>query len=29
VHGFFNLPKLSNESMQAYYDVQAFLRKVL
>ena len=29
VHGFFNLPILSEESMQAYYDIQAFLRKVV
>lgn len=29
VHGFFNLPKLSEESMQAYYDIQAFLKKVV
>jgi acetyl esterase len=29
IHGFFNLPKLSSESMQAYYDIQAFLRKAV
>lgn len=29
VHGFFNLPKLSEESMQAYYDIQAFLKKII
>lgn len=29
IHGFFNLPKLSIESMQAYYDIQSFLRKVV
>lgn len=29
IHGFFNLPKLSTNSMQAYYDIQAFLRKVV
>lgn len=29
VHGFFNLPKLSSESIQAYYDIQAFLKKVI
>ena len=29
VHGFFNLPKLSEESIQAYYDIQAFLKKVV
>lgn len=29
VHGFFNIPKLSQESMQAYFDIQAFLKKVL
>ena len=29
VHGFFNLPKLSNDAMQAYYDIQAFLKKVV
>ena len=29
VHGFFNLPGLSAESMQAYYDIQAFIRKVV
>lgn len=29
VHGFYNLPKLSEESMQAHFDVQAFLKKVL
>lgn len=29
VHGFFNLPKLSSESIQAYYDIQAFLKKVV
>ncbi|HNM31459.1 MAG TPA: alpha/beta hydrolase [Chitinophagales bacterium] len=29
IHGFFNLPKLSINSMQSYYDIQAFLRKVV
>jgi acetyl esterase/lipase len=29
VHGFYNLPKLSDESIQAHFDVQAFLKKVL
>lgn len=29
VHGFFNIPKISDESMQAYYDIQAFLKKIL
>ncbi len=29
IHGFFNLPKLSSESMQAYYDIQAFISKVV
>lgn len=29
VHGFFNLPKLNDEAMQAYYDIQAFIRKVV
>ncbi len=29
VHGFFNLPNLSSESMQAYYDIQAFIKKVV
>jgi acetyl esterase len=29
VHGFFNLPKLSDESLQSYYDIQAFLKKVV
>lgn len=27
VHGFFNIPKLSEEAMQSYYDIQAFLKK--
>lgn len=29
VHGFFNIPKLSSECMQAYYDIQAFLKKAV
>ncbi len=29
VHGFFNVPKLSDEAMQAYYDIQAFIKKVV
>ncbi len=29
VHGFINLPKLSDEAMQAYYDIQAFIKKVV
>lgn len=29
IHGFFNLPKLAANSMQSYYDIQAFLRKVV
>jgi acetyl esterase len=29
VHGFFNLPGLSRESMQAYYDIQSFIKKVI
>lgn len=29
VHGFFNMPKLSDEAMQAYYDIQAFLKKTV
>ena len=29
VHGFFNLPGLSDESMQVYYDIQAFIKKVV
>lgn len=29
VHGFFNIPKLSDEAMQAYYDIQAFIKKVV
>ena len=29
VHGFFNIPKVDNEAMQAYYDIQAFLKKVI
>lgn len=29
VHGFFNIPKLSADAMQAYYDIQAFLKKVV
>lgn len=29
VHGFINLPKLSDEAMQCYYDIQAFLKKVV
>ena len=28
VHGFFNLPKLSEESMQAYYDIKSFIKKI-
>ncbi len=29
VHGFFNIPKLSDEAMQSYYDIQAFLKKTV
>jgi acetyl esterase len=29
IHGFFNIPKIATESMQAYYDIQAFLKKVV
>ena len=29
VHGFFNIPKISDEAMQAYYDIQAFLKKMV
>jgi len=29
VHGFFNIPKLSDEAMQAYYDIQSFLKKAV
>lgn len=29
VHGFFNLPKISDESIQAYYDIHSFLKKVV
>jgi acetyl esterase len=29
VHGFFNLPGISSDSMQAYYDIQAFIKKVV
>lgn len=29
VHGFFNIPKVEDEAMQAYYDIQAFLKKVI
>ncbi len=28
VHGFFNIPKVSDDAMQCYYDVQAFLKKL-
>lgn len=29
VHGFFNIPKISDEAMQAYYDIQTFLKKMV
>lgn len=29
VHGFFNIPKLSSDAIQAYYDIQAFIKKVV
>lgn len=29
VHGFFNFPGVDKEVMQCYYDIQAFLKKVL
>lgn len=29
IHGFFNLPKLASESMQSYYDIQAFIKKTV
>ena len=29
VHGFFNIPKVHDEAMQCYYDIQAFLKKVV
>ncbi len=28
VHGFFNIPKVDRESMQAYYDIQEFIREL-
>jgi acetyl esterase len=29
VHGFFNIPKVDREAMQAYYDIQEFIRELL
>ncbi len=29
VHGFFNVPKISDDAMQSYYDIQSFLNKII